>query len=88
MLLPGLTTPAERRTALGEARSEPWVEQAYLNLPRLRFPTTAAPAAEKFYNWNPFLFGGRYAGAIARASDTELINITLGGGLLPTLHVL
>jgi glutathionylspermidine synthase len=87
VLLPGLTTPEQRRSALTEALHEPWVEQAYLHLPRLRFPTTAAPAAEKFYNWNPFLFGGRYAGAIARASDTELINITLGGGLLPTLHV-
>jgi len=38
----------------------------------------------KFFNFNPFLFNGVYAGAIARASNTELINITLGGGLLPT----
>ena len=87
VLLPGLTTAAQRLHALDEATSSPWVDQDYAPLPKLRIPTVAAPAATKFYNWNPFLFGGRYAGAIARASDTPLINITLGGGLLPTLRV-
>jgi glutathionylspermidine synthase len=87
VLLPGLTTPEQRRSALDDAEREPWVDQDYLPLPRLEVPCGTTPAAQKYYNWNPFLFGGRYAGAIARASDTPLINITLGGGLLPTLRV-
>jgi glutathionylspermidine synthase len=87
VLLPHLTTPEQRRAALDDALCAPWVEQDYLELPRLHFPTRAAPAGDKFYNWNPFLFGGKYAGAIARASDTPLINITAGGGLLPTVRV-
>ncbi len=41
---------------------------------------------EKHYNWNPFMFGGRYAGGLVRVSSTPLINITLGGGLLPTFY--
>jgi len=87
VLLPHLTTPSERALALDDALREPWVDQDFAPLPKLRIPTTASPTAEKFFNWNPFLFGGRYAGGIARASDTPLINITLGGGLLPTLRV-
>lgn len=87
VLLPHLTTSAQRLTALDEAAREPWIDQDFAPLPKLRIPTSAAPAAEKFFNWNPFLFGGKYAGGIARASDTPLINITLGGGLLPTLRI-
>jgi hypothetical protein len=36
-------------------------------------------------NYNPFVFRGSYGGGIARVSDSQLINICLGGGLLPTL---
>jgi len=87
VLLPGFTTVEERHAALAAAEREAWVAQDYVPLPRMRIPTRADADARKFYNWNPFLFGGKYAGAIARASDTPLINITLGGGLLPTLRV-
>lgn len=86
VLLPGLSSDADRERALDEALLEPWIEQAYSPLPKLRVPANGA-LRDKFYNWNPFLFGGAYAGAIARASDTPLINITLGGGLLPTVRV-
>jgi glutathionylspermidine synthase len=87
VLLPGLSSGEQRLGALEEASREPWVEQEYRTLPKLRVPTAEAPAGDKFYNWNPFLFGGRYAGGIARASDSPLINITLGGALLPTVRI-
>jgi hypothetical protein len=87
VLLPELASEAQRKTALDDAASTPWVEQDFVELPKLGVPTPDAPRALKFFNWNPFLFGGRYAGGIARASDTPLINITLGGGLLPTIRV-
>ncbi len=88
VILPGIATEAQRQAALDEAARGPWpwIEQAYAPLPRLRIPTAADPFAEKFFNWNPFLFDGRYVGGIARASDTPLINITLGGGLMPTFR--
>ncbi len=87
VLLPGLTTREQRLTALEDATMSAWVDQDFAPLPKIHIPTLADAGAQKFYNWNPFLFGGRYAGAIARASDTPLINITLGGGLLPTIRV-
>jgi glutathionylspermidine synthase len=87
VLLPGIGKPEDRHAALDDAERSPWVEQDYVELPRLRFPARGAPNALRYYNWNPFLFGGRYAGAIARASETPLINITLGGGLLPTIVI-
>ena len=86
VLLPGLASDAERQVALDDALSSPWIEQTYAELPKLRVPQHGG-VHEKFYNWNPFLFGCKYAGGIARASDTPLINITLGGGLLPTVRV-
>ena len=87
VLLPGLTTIEQRHAALDDAEREAWVAQEFVPLPKMRIPTRADADALKFYNWNPFLFGGKYAGGIARASDTPLINITLGGGLLPTIRV-
>lgn len=87
VLLPGLTSTEERHIALDDALRSAWVDQDFAPLPKLHIPTPQDPDARKFFNWNPFLFGGRYAGGIARASDTPLINITLGGGLLPTIRV-
>ena len=87
VLLPGHSSVEQRRAALDAAVYDAWVDQDFAPIPKLRIPTRAAPLAEKYFNWNPFLFGGKYAGGIARASDTPLINITLGGGLLPTLRV-
>lgn len=86
VLLPGLASDTDRQAALDDAEQSPWIEQAYAVLPKLRVPH-AGGVHDKFYNWNPFLFGCKYAGGIARASDTPLINITLGGGLLPTVRV-
>jgi hypothetical protein len=88
VLLPDLVDDAQWRDALKHAAKESWVMQEYCRVPTLALPAERDGHVErerKFYNWNPFLFGGRYAGSIARASETPLINITLGGGLLPTV---
>ncbi len=56
-------------------------------MPRLAMPVAdgnRVSRTEKYYNWNPFIFAGRYAGGMVRVSETPLINICLGGGLLPT----
>jgi hypothetical protein len=88
VLLPDLSTKAEWKVALRHASVEPWIMQRYFAVPRLSLPVCRDGRLHwetKYFNWNPFLFAGRYSGAIARASDTPLINITLGGGLLPTI---
>ena len=39
----------------------------------------------KRFNINPFGIGGRYAGMITRISDQAVINVSAGGGLLPSV---
>ena len=39
----------------------------------------------KRFNINPFGIGGRYAGSITRISDRAVINVSAGGGLLPSV---
>jgi hypothetical protein len=88
VLLPGLATEQAWLKAIEEAAHDPWIMQEEHPVPKLTVLERRGGevvAAEKHFNWNPFLFGGRYAGGIARCSDTPLINITLGGGLLPTM---
>jgi hypothetical protein len=76
--------------AIDSAKRARWVRQR-----REEIPTVALPVLDgakltfqrKFLNWNPFVFGGRHGGSIARVSDSILINISRGGGLLPTVRV-
>jgi glutathionylspermidine synthase len=84
VLLPDLADEAAWQAALDSIGEDAWVAQEYYDLPRLRLPDETGQLIDKYFNWNPFLFGGRCAGSMARASDTPLINITLRGGLLPT----
>jgi hypothetical protein len=39
----------------------------------------------KRFNINPFGIGGRHAGSITRISDQAVINVSAGGGLLPSV---
>jgi hypothetical protein len=81
---------ASWQEALSAARAAPWVVQRFEPMPMMALPVLEGGRfvfQRKFMNWNPFVFGGRSAGSIARVSDSMLINISQGGGLLPTLRV-
>ena len=39
----------------------------------------------KKVNLNPFALNGRYGGSLSRLSDEAIINVSHGGGLVPTL---
>ena len=87
VLLPGVASDTAWREALEASRHEVWIAQEYLDVPKMALPVADGDHiawAERFYNWNPFVFGGKFAGGLVRTSSTPLINITLGGGLLPT----
>ena len=87
VVLPDPGRQAAWQAALASSEHETWIAQEYLDVPRLALPVVEGGTithAQKYYNWNPFVFGGRYAGGMVRVSSTPLINICLGGGLLPT----
>ncbi len=41
----------------------------------------------KKININPYAFLGKYSGTVSRYSDSSIINVSHGGGLVPTMCV-
>jgi hypothetical protein len=65
-----------------------FVVQEYIPVPEEMFPTVEDGHIQmrlKRFNINPFGIGGRYAGMITRISDRAVINVSAGGGLLPSV---
>jgi glutathionylspermidine synthase len=65
-----------------------FVVQEYVPVPEEMFPTVENGHVQmrlKRFNINPFGIGGRYAGMITRISDQAVINVSAGGGLLPSV---
>lgn len=69
--------------------SEDWVVQQYVNIPQEIFPEIKENVSMKLkkVNINPFAFVGKYGGTISRVSDKSIINVSAGGGLVPTMCV-
>ena len=67
--------------------SEEWVVQEYVPIPQEFFPTIGdkTTISLKKVNINPFAFRGEYAGTISRISESSIINVSAGGGLVPTM---
>lgn len=97
VVLPNPETRVAWLEALDASRREAWIAQEYIPVPRMTVPCIPAAcdgvasesigSTAKYFNWNPFVFGGKYAGGLVRVSETPLINICLGGGLLPTFAI-
>jgi Glutathionylspermidine synthase preATP-grasp len=86
----GMETDQPRWDALIEEHVEDgdFVVQEYVPVPEEMFPTVEDGHVQmrlKRFNINPFGIGGRYAGMITRISDQAVINVTAGGGLLPSV---
>ncbi len=70
--------------------SEDWVVQEYVNIPQEIFPEIRDEGVHlklKKVNINPFAFIGKYGGTISRVSDKSIINVSAGGGIVPTMSV-
>jgi glutathionylspermidine synthase len=70
------------------AEAEDFIVQEYMPVPEEMFPTVEDGHVQmrlKRFNINPFGIGGRYAGMITRISDQAVINVSAGGGLLPSV---
>jgi uncharacterized circularly permuted ATP-grasp superfamily protein len=65
-----------------------FIVQEYVPVPEEMFPTIEDGHVHmrlKRFNINPFGIGGRHAGSITRISDRAVINVSAGGGLLPSV---
>jgi hypothetical protein len=65
-----------------------WVVQDMVEIPRELYPNLVGDEVRMDLmnvNINPFVFGGRYAGAYTRISKHNVINVSYGGGLAPTI---
>jgi glutathionylspermidine synthase len=70
------------------AGTSDYVVQEYVPVPEEMFPTVEDGHVHmrlKRFNINPFGLGGNYAGMITRISDQAVINVSAGGGLLPSV---
>lgn len=74
--------------ALDIAHRSLWVAQRYHRPPKLTVPIMTSDGIQErplWANWNPFFFGGRFAGGMTRVSSEAIVSITANGALLPTL---
>ena len=72
----------------GVAERADYIVQEYVPVPEEMFPVIVDGHVHmklKRFNINPFGIGGRYAGSITRISDHAVINVSAGGGLLPSV---
>jgi glutathionylspermidine synthase len=86
----GIETDQATWEGLIDAHAETgdFVVQEYVPVPEEMFPTVEDGHIQmrlKRFNINPFGIGGRYAGMITRISDRAVINVSAGGGLLPSV---
>jgi glutathionylspermidine synthase len=71
-----------------QAERANFIVQEYVPVPEEMFPTVEDGHVQmrlKRFNINPFGIGGRHAGSITRISDQAVINVSAGGGLLPSV---
>jgi uncharacterized circularly permuted ATP-grasp superfamily protein len=87
----GLETPQQKWEEImnEHIEREMWVVQEYVDIPTGEFPEFGGRLhfRKKYVNINPFALNGSYSGTITRISDRQVINVSAGGGLVPTLTV-
>jgi uncharacterized circularly permuted ATP-grasp superfamily protein len=84
------TSLLEWEAAVQAALAAPWVVQEKVPIPEEPFPVM--DGGELAFvplkvNVNPFYVKGQTAGAVARASRSSVINVSAGGGSVPTFVV-
>ncbi len=79
----------DSRLAQVEAEPDCWCLQERIDVPHELFPWVSGELAweERNVNLNPYVLGGRYGGALTRLSTSPVINVSAGGGMVPTFIV-
>jgi hypothetical protein len=85
------TSPDEWEAAVRAGLDAPWVVQERVSIPEEPFPVADEAGELSFVslkvNVNPFYVAGEEAGAVTRASRSSVINVSAGGGSVPTFVV-
>ena len=65
-----------------------WIAQEYVDIPKIEIPVINNGHVEtgfKYFNLSPYVFGGTYVGCLGRISDSPIINVSAGGGIIPVM---
>jgi uncharacterized circularly permuted ATP-grasp superfamily protein len=84
------TEPAAWETAVRAGLDAPWVVQERVEIPEEEFPVVSGGrlAFERLkVNTNPFYVAGAEVGAVTRVSRSSVINVSAGGGSVPTFVI-
>ena len=88
------TAASEASWSAGIARAMDeggWIVQERVEIPEEEFPVFGPDGTLRFeslkVNTNPFYVGGRDVGAVTRISRDPVINVSAGGGSVPTFVV-
>lgn len=84
----GKVTPKDKwQEAVENAIGCPWwVVQEAVEIPEYEFPVlkqNKVVMEKKNLNLSPYIFHGKYAGCLGRISDSKVINVSAGGGIIP-----
>jgi hypothetical protein len=63
-----------------------WIIQEAVEIPEYEFPVIKGNQVvleKKNLNLNPYVFDGKYAGCLGRISESKVINVSAGGGIIP-----
>jgi uncharacterized circularly permuted ATP-grasp superfamily protein len=83
-------TPEAWAAAVESGLREPWVVQERVVIPEEEFPLLEGEEvtlASLKVNVNPFYVGAADVGAVTRASRSSVINVSAGGGSVPTFAI-
>ena len=86
------TSPDEWEGVVQAALGAPWVVQERVSIPEEPFPVLDPEGGDLAFaslkvNANPFYVAGEDVGAVTRASRSSVINVSAGGGSVPTFVV-
>ncbi len=91
-VLIGFETPSDvwAKTVDDHILDGTWVVQELVPIPKEPFPVLRQNTVELSIlnvNINPLAFAGKYAGSFSRVSERNVINVSYGGGLTPTIAI-
>lgn len=85
------TSKDEWRDAVEESIGCPWwIVQEAMPVPEIELPSikdNKVVLEKKFINLNPYIFKGEYSGMLGRVSESTVVNVCAGGGIIPIFEL-